>query len=144
MLNTPPSLVQESIFNSGESYFDALLADIDHAQDCIELETYIFDNDDLGQRVATALSLAAQRGVRVRVLVDGAGTRHWGIGLGKFLEKAGVETRVFHPFPWHLWGLSRSYIHTPALLKSIYLLLKMKKEDSKPDPTKTFSNWKGV
>ncbi len=119
------SPVQESIFNNGEDYFDALLKDIRRAKSCIDLETYIFDNDPLGQRIAQALSAAAQRGVKVRVLVDGAGTRHWGADLGKSLEQNGVETRVFHPFPWHLWSLSRSFISTPSLLKWIYLLLKM-------------------
>lgn len=122
ILNNP---LEETIFNSADLYFNALLKDIQQAQKCIDLETYIFDSDALGTKISKALIAAKQRGVKVRVLVDGAGTRSWGTGLGKTLEKAGVETRVFHPFPWHLWSLSRSYIKVPFLLKWIYLLLKI-------------------
>ncbi len=117
--------LQETIFNTGEDYFDALLNDIEQAQKNIDLETYSFDSDSLGKKISTALAEAAKRGLKVRVLVDGAGTRRWGSSFAKTLEKAGAETRVFHPFPWNLWSLSRSYIKAPLLLKWIYLLLKM-------------------
>ena len=125
MANALTHSIQETIFNDGEAYFDALLKDIHKARSSIELETYIFDNDSLGQKIAAALIEAQKRRVHVRVLVDGAGSRHWGSNLGKNLEQAGVQTRVFHPFPWHLWSLSRSFIRAPLILKWIYLLLKI-------------------
>jgi phosphatidylserine/phosphatidylglycerophosphate/cardiolipin synthase-like enzyme len=40
------------------------------AQQSIDLQTYIFENDDTGRLVAQALLKAADRGVRVRLLVD--------------------------------------------------------------------------
>ncbi len=52
---------------------DALLARLDlirSARDRIDLQTYIFDEDDSGHLVLDELLAAARRGVRVRVLVD--------------------------------------------------------------------------
>ncbi len=52
---------------------DALLARIHlirSARHTIDLQTYIFDEDDAGQLVLDELLLAARRGVRVRVLID--------------------------------------------------------------------------
>lgn len=116
---------EEEVFFCGESYFTALLKDINNATTSIDLETYIFELDSLGKRVMQALLEAAQRGVAVRVLVDGAGTPQWGGKIVRTLEKSGGETRVFHPFPWHLWQWSRSFIHVPSILKAVYLLLKI-------------------
>ena len=52
---------------------DALLARINlirSARSSIDLQTYIFDEDDAGHLVIDELLAAARRGVRVRVLVD--------------------------------------------------------------------------
>lgn len=119
----PPK--EERIFFSGNEYFGMLLSDIKTAKSSIELETYIFAVDSLGKKIITALTDAAQRGITVRVLVDGAGTSQWGSSIVKQLERTGAETRVFHPFPWNLWQWSRSRVRAPSLLKAIHLLLKI-------------------
>lgn len=102
-----------------------MLSDISQAKKSIDLETYIFNGDSLGDTVAEALIQAAKRNVSVRVHVDGAGTPVWGGNMTKRLERAGVETRIFHPFPWRMWHWSRSFVKLPKLLKAIYLLLKI-------------------
>ena len=40
---------------------------------------------------------------------------------GASFEHAGIQTRVFHPFPWQLWNWSRSKVKAPFILKFIYL-----------------------
>lgn len=117
-------LQDETIFENGSSYFQALIHDINQAKHHIELETYIFNKDQLGKRIVQALCNAAKRGVRVRVLVDGAGSPFWSATLARHLEKAGIKTKVFHPFPWQLWNWSRSVANIPFLFKGIYLLFK--------------------
>lgn len=114
----------EIIFSHGQHHFDALLWDIQHAKHSIQLEMYTFNRDHLGKIVADALCDAAERGVDVKVMVDGCGTPHWGSSFAKQLEKAGAQTKVFHPFPWQLWNWSRSAVKLPILLKWIYLALK--------------------
>ncbi|MBN4841944.1 phospholipase D-like domain-containing protein, partial [Citrobacter braakii] len=52
---------------------DALLARVNlirSATTAIDLQTYIFDEDDSGRLVLEELLAAARRGVRVRVLID--------------------------------------------------------------------------
>ena len=118
----PPN---EMILASGEAYFSSLLNDINNAEYSIDLEMYIFRRDIIGKKIAQALADAAERGVCVRVLVDGAGSPLWSASLARTLEKSGAKTRVFHPFPWQLWNWSRSVVKLPTLLKWTYLLLKI-------------------
>ena len=65
------------LLRSGGEFFPALVGAIDRAQHEVWLETYIFADDDAGRIVAAALCRAARRGVKVRVLVDGWGARHY-------------------------------------------------------------------
>jgi len=125
MSNAQQKTLQEVIFADGASYFQSLLNDIAKAQKTIDLETYIYHPDTLGEKVASALTHAAKRGVQIRVLVDGAGTPTWGDSLTKKLDKAGILSRVFHPFPWRLWHWGRSVIRVPFILKWLYLCLKI-------------------
>src|SRR3990167_910773 len=120
-----PASYKEQVFFDGKTHFTYLLQDIAHAQKSIDLETYAFHNDHLGQQVAQALVDAAKRGVRVRVMVDGAGSPLWSTNFANQLEIAGAITKVFHPFPWQLWNWSRSVVKLPLLLKWTYLILKI-------------------
>ncbi len=115
----------ETIFTDGVHHFESFIQDIHNAQNQIDLETYAFYNDPLGKRVALALADAAKRSVKVRVMVDGAGSPFWSANFANLLEEAGVTTKVFHPFPWHLWDWSRSVVKLPLLLKWIYFFLKI-------------------
>jgi cardiolipin synthase len=53
--------------------FEAMIGAIESAREYVYFATYIFDGGPLGQRFAAALAAAAERGVDVRVLVDGLG-----------------------------------------------------------------------
>ena len=57
-----------------DGVIDRLVTDIDQATDHAHLLFYIFDDDATGQRVIEALSRAAARGVKCRVLIDTVGT----------------------------------------------------------------------
>lgn len=81
----------------GEQYFPALEEAIDLARQEVFLETYIFADDDIGTRIAAALARAAQRGVRVRVLVDGFGASEFERTHQTSLESAGAHTLIFRP-----------------------------------------------
>lgn len=124
-----PHPPEETIFADGKTHFDHMIADIQRAKFSVELEIYIFQKDFLGDTITQALCDAAARGVRVRVLVDGAGSPLWATSYAVLIEKAGGEARIYHPFPWQLWNYSRSFIKLPFLLKWIYLLLKANKRN---------------
>ena len=75
------------------------------ARKSILLETYIYADGRVGRQVRAALLAAAQRGVRVRVLVDAVGS--W-ILPGHFFDPlvaAGGEVRRFHPLDLWRFGV---------------------------------------
>lgn len=86
-----------TLLRSGTEFFPALVAAIEQAEREIHLETYIFADDETGRRVAAALSRAARRGVAVRVLIDGFGSRKYIGGLGRDMEAAGVQVLFYRP-----------------------------------------------
>ena len=86
-----------TLLNSGHEYFPALITAIDAARDEIFLETYIFADDNTGQSVAAALSRAAQRGVAVRLLVDGFGGGDFAETLMAPLLAEGVQAMIYRP-----------------------------------------------
>ena len=85
------------LLESGGEYFPALIAAIEAARHEVHLEAYIFADDTTGRRVAAALAGAAQRGVAVRVLVDGFGAREFAAGLGAALAGQDVEVMTYRP-----------------------------------------------
>jgi len=80
------------------------------------LETYIYEDDELGSRLARALAQAADRGVKVRVMADGFGSAWWPGRLERIFGKR-VELRVFHPIPGFTW-LRRHWTFHPGRLTS--------------------------
>ena len=81
----------------GGEYFPALEAAIDDARQEIYLETYLFENDASGQRIAAALARAAGRGVATHVLIDGFGCRRMAPSLSSLMTAAGVQLLVYRP-----------------------------------------------
>src|SRR5690625_8037740 len=64
-----------SIFTDGREKFEALLDDLEKAEDHIHLLYYIMRSDQLGNAIADVLVKKAQEGVGVRVLYDDMGSR---------------------------------------------------------------------
>lgn len=88
---------QIDLLETGAAYFPALLDAIAAARCEIHLETYIFAADASARQVVAALVAAAQRGIAVRVVVDGFGAREFPDGLGRELVAAGVLLDVYRP-----------------------------------------------
>lgn len=86
-----------TLITRGLEYFPQLEAACDGAQHEIHIETYIFDDDAAGQRIAAALKRAAQRGVATHVLVDGFGSKRLGGVFLADLRDAGVRCLVYRP-----------------------------------------------
>lgn len=86
-----------ALLQSGAEFFPSLVAAIDAARREVWLETYIFAADETGLRVAAALARAAARGVSVRLLVDGFGTRALAVGIAQRLAAAGVQVQTYAP-----------------------------------------------
>ena len=81
----------------GEEAYPPMLAAIEEASESVYLSTYIFDSDETGRRFLYALERAHERGVRVRVLIDGVGELYSWPRVGKILAGLGVPVASFLP-----------------------------------------------
>ncbi len=88
---------QLRLLKGGEAFFPALIEAIDGARAEVLLETYIFDFERSVTAVAVAIEAAAQRGVRVQIVVDGVGTGDVPVEWQRRWKAAGVRWRVFNP-----------------------------------------------
>ena len=87
-----------TLLRSGAEYFPALERAIDGAAREVWLEAYLFADDPSGRRIAQALVRAAERGVKVRLLVDGWGAKYYLTeSLERLLRDSGVELLKYRP-----------------------------------------------
>ncbi|MDC8774388.1 cardiolipin synthase ClsB [Roseateles albus] len=92
------------LLRGGDELFPAQAAAIASARHEIWLATYIFHFDDAGAALAAQLAAAARRGLRVRVVVDGFGSRASLPWLRQQFEGSGVAMAVFRPIDrWYSW-----------------------------------------
>ncbi len=82
---------------NGEAFYPQLYADIDNAKSTIYMSTYIFRNDPVGSTIVNKLLDAKNRGVEVRVIIDGLGERVYGPRVGKLLKKHKLKFEIFNP-----------------------------------------------
>ena len=85
------------LLEGGAELFPALVEAMDAARRVVHLETYIFEFAGSALTVASALERAAQRGVLVRLVVDGVGTPHIPDEWQRRFAQAGVRWRVYAP-----------------------------------------------
>jgi cardiolipin synthase len=88
------------------AFFDALLADAAAARHSIHLETFLWRDGAVSDRVGDALAACARNGIVVRVLVDQRGAKQTSPHVWARLRTAGVEFRVHHrmrirEFAWY-------------------------------------------
>ena len=82
---------------NGDEAYPAMLSAIDQAIRTVALTTYIFDRGQVADRFIDALSRAQQRGVTVRVLIDGVGARYSHPPVVDTLRERGIAVATFLP-----------------------------------------------
>ena len=85
------------LLQDGPATYRAMLDAIVGARHHIHLETYIFDDDDVGQRFVQALIDKQRQGVQVRVIRDSVGTLGVPPAFFQRLLDAGVRVLEFNP-----------------------------------------------
>ena len=93
-----------AILHNGDEAYPQMIAAIEAAKSSIALSSYIFRADEAGSAFIEALIRARQRGVRVRVLIDGIGGGYFLSSTYKRLRQHGVPVfRFMHsPLPWRM------------------------------------------
>ncbi len=81
----------------GPQTMAAMMAAIREAKSHVNLETYIFDQDALGQQFANLLMERRRAGVQVNVIYDGVGTLETPRAFFDAMRNAGIRLLAFNP-----------------------------------------------
>ncbi len=95
----PRSLSGIRLLLSGEDAFDSLITLADHADRTLDIQYYIIHQDESARILLQHVRAAADRGVRVRVLVDDLNTAGEDRRFMHLEQHANIDVRVFNPFP---------------------------------------------
>ncbi|MGB9129264.1 MAG: cardiolipin synthase [Thiobacillus sp.] len=88
---------QVRLLQDGPATYQAMFAAILAAQDHINMETYILDDDEVGQRFARALIAKQGQGVQVNIIRDSVGTLDTPAEFFKQLTDSGARVLEFNP-----------------------------------------------
>lgn len=81
----------------GIDAFVARLALIEAATVSVDVQYYLFHNDDTGRLLTWYLFKAAERGVRVRLLLDDMTTKGMDDALMRLIQHPNIYVRIFNP-----------------------------------------------
>ena len=85
---------------NGQQIFPAMLSAIRSAKRSIDLETYVFWDDEIGREFTQALAQRARAGVQVNLILDAQGTRKIGARNLTELHDAGAQVVKYHSAFW--------------------------------------------
>ncbi|NEY34787.1 cardiolipin synthase B [Streptomyces sp. PRKS01-65] len=80
---------------NGDEIFAAMLRSIRTARRTVDMMTFVYWRGEIARRFAEALAERARDGVRVRLLLDGFGSRQIERDLLDLMDRAGVEVAWF-------------------------------------------------
>ncbi len=95
---------QVQVLNNGIAKYDQLIESLQKAKKSIDLEYFIYRNDQIGNRITELLIDKAANGVQVRFIRDGWGSNKFPRHIIFQMMDAGIECRTIFPlrFPWIL------------------------------------------
>ncbi len=88
---------QVLLLQDGPATYRAMYSAIQAAADHINLETYILDDDEVGQRFVQALIEKQQQGVQVNLIRDSVGTFGTPAALFERMQDSGISVLEFNP-----------------------------------------------
>ncbi len=107
------------LLSSGEEALADLIALADHAERTLDIQYYLIEQDDSARMLLHHVRLAADRGVRVRVLVDDLHTAGEDRRFLHLSEHANVEVRVFNPFPGGRYAMWSRFLTSVSDIRRI-------------------------
>ncbi len=90
-----------TVLTNGPTFYEAELEAIRGAERSVNLEAYIFQKGEIGQRFVTALTERSQAGVTVNVVLDGVGSAGVGKNFFSDLKKAGGNVVWYNGMKWN-------------------------------------------
>ena len=104
------------ILNNGDCFYPVMLEEIARAKHSITIEAYIYWAGEIGLKFAHALAAAAERGVRVKILLDAVGSSTVGNEILQILEKGGCHVAWYNPFRWNHLRRINNRTHRKSLI----------------------------
>jgi cardiolipin synthase len=105
-----------TLLNNGDRFYPAMLKAIEDARYSITIEAYIYWAGEIGLTFARALAATAQRGVRVKVLLDAVGSQSVGNEILQTLEKGGCHVAWYNPIRWNHLRRINNRTHRKSLI----------------------------
>ena len=81
----------------GPSTYAAMLSAIENAKDHINMETYIFEDDEVGRQFAAVLMAKQRSGVQVNLIYDSVGSFDTPKEFFSVLKESGINVLEFNP-----------------------------------------------
>lgn len=94
----PPGESGFHLLQDGHAALAARLALAQRATRTLDVQYYLFHDDTTGKLVAATLLAAAERGVRVRLLIDDIDTADKELSLATLNAHPNIQVRLFNPF----------------------------------------------
>lgn len=85
------------IIVNGDSCFTEFIREIKKARLTVNIETYIFNSDNVGWMIARELAKAAVRGVEVNLIYDAVGSIQSNAAIFSHMRESGVEIIPYNP-----------------------------------------------
>ena len=98
-------------YTNTEEAWQAMLLAIHEAKNSIDLEQFIFSNDEIGSKFIELIKMKADEGVKVRLLLDSAGSYgFYNSQIIEELKRANIEVSFYNPIsPWRLHNITSWY-----------------------------------
>lgn len=103
------STVKAQLLTEGQAALAARLALVAQAQSQIDMQYYVYHDDHSGRQLARALLAAANRGIKIRILLDAIHGRDDDIAAA-LNQHPNIEIRRFNPFRWRQLRLLESVL----------------------------------
>jgi len=98
LIGMPPTHGNEiDVLRNGVQIFPAMIEAIDSATESVDIVTFVYWSGHIADRFAQALSGAATRGCRVRVMIDALGGRKLDPDVISTMTDAGCDVRWYRP-----------------------------------------------
>lgn len=97
------------VYTDGYQFFPALLKAIGQARQHIHLDSFIIEDDPLGNLIADALIDKARQGVEVRVIYDDVGSWKTHHSFFERMREGGIEVHAFMPVKFPAFTSKANY-----------------------------------
>ena len=105
-----------TLLKNGVEIFPALFEAMAAARESIHFSTFIYESGRVPDRFADALSAAARRGIKVRVVLDSRGSKTIRPELIAKMREAGCKVRWFRSIQWFNWAKYNHRSHRKLLI----------------------------